>query len=505
MSSNRPAALRLFGGGVGTETNVFSPLPTGLRDFAIARSEDQAETRDRILGPSFPRYAERAAAEGCQYVQGLFATASPAGLTTRVAYETLRDALLGDVRKALPLDGVLLTLHGAMVADGYGDCESDLVARVRELVGGGATIGVLLDPHCDLPDDLLRSANVVIAYKEYPHVDIAACADDLARLVIAAVRGAITPTMATFDCRMVGLYPTSREPMRTFVDRLRAAEELDGILSVSLGHGFPWGDSPTTGTRMLVVSDGDRVRAESLARELGQEFFSLRQEVNLRPVPMTLALDRALSTARARRPVVLADTADNPGGGAPGDSTYVLQELLVREVEDAALALLWDPIAVQQAFAAGEGADLTLRLGGKLGPMSGTPLDLWVRVRSLVPDLVQLWPQTDGVIEVACGDCACLTHGGIDIIVGSLRRQVLGLEVFTAFGIDPADRQIVIVKSTNHFQAAFGPIAAEVVYMSAPGALTPDPTERAYRHVDTHKFPWVDDPWTPAAKLLAAH
>ena len=498
QSGSSEPALRLFAGGIVTETNVFSPLPTGLRDFAVARSQDSLDMHSQLSGGTvFARFANEAAAADCVYSQGSYAFAVPAGVTTRVAYETLRDSLLEELRSALPLDGVLLTLHGAMVADGYVDCETDLVARARELVGQGAKIGVLLDPHCDLPDELVEAADVIIALKEYPHVDGDQRADELAKLVIAAASGQINPTMATFDCRMIGLYSTPPEPMRTFVNRLRSAERQAGILSVSLGHGFPWGDSPATGTRMIVVSDGDPESAETLAAELGREFFSLRHDVCLQASAMTVALDHAISVARSSRPVVLADISDNAGGGAPSDSTFVLQELLEREVEDAALALLWDPIAVQQAFAAGEGAELTLRLGGKMGPSSGQPLDLTVRVRALVQDLVQRWPQADGFADIPCGECVCLTCGGVDIVVGSVRQQVVGLDVFTAFGIDPTERQLLVVKSMNHFHAAFAPIAAEVVYMSAPGTLDLDPRAIPYRHVDTHKFPWLDDPWSP--------
>jgi microcystin degradation protein MlrC len=491
-----PSALRLFAGGIVTETNVFSPLPTGLRDYDVARSVDSPDVRRQIAGATvFDRFASAADATGCSYAQGLYAFAKPAGPTTRFAYETLRDSLLEDLRSALPLDGVLLTLHGAMVADGYVDCETDLVASVRRIAGEEAKIGVLLDPHCDLPDELVEAADVVIAFKEYPHVDGDQRADELAQLVIAAASGQVDPTMASFDCRMIGLYSTPPEPMRTFVNRLRSAEQQPGILSVSLGHGFPWGDSPATGTRTLVISDGDQRSAETLAAELGHEFFALRHDVCLQALAMTDALDHALSVARSRSPVVVADISDNAGGGAASDSTFVLEELLEREVEDAALALLWDPIAVQQAFAAGEGTELTLRLGGKMGPSSGQPLDLTVRVRALVPELVQRWPQAEGFADIPCGDCACLTCGGVDVIVGTVRQQVLGLEVFSAFGIDPTKRQILVVKSMNHFRAAFAPIAAEVVYMSAPGALDLDPRAIPYQHVDSHKFPWLDDPW----------
>src|SRR5262249_30654358 len=153
-------------------------------------------------------------------------------------------ALLQEVADAVPLDCVLLNLHGAMVADGYEDCETDLVSRIRDLVGERARIGVLLDLHCDLPDELLELADVVITYKEYPHVDIAERALEVASLTIRAAAGEIDPTIASFDCRMMGMYPTPIEPMRSFVKTLKETERRPGVLSVSLGHGFPWGDAP---------------------------------------------------------------------------------------------------------------------------------------------------------------------------------------------------------------------------------------------------------------------
>jgi microcystin degradation protein MlrC len=246
---------------------------------------------------------------------------------------------------------------------------------------------------------------------------------------------------------------------------------------------------------MLVVADGDVAAAQALADKLGREFYEQRDEVSLKPIPMKEALDYALSRTGSGRPVVVADMADNPGGGAPSDSTFVLRELLERKVRNAAIALFWDPIAVQLAFGAGEGATLTLRLGGKMGPMSGDPLDLTVTVNGLKTDLVQRFPQITGYIEAPVGAGACLTCEGIDIIVGSDRHQVFGTELFTEFGVEPADRDLLVVKSSNHFRAAYAPIASEIVYMSAPGALGFDFGSMPYKRLDKNKYPIVDDPW----------
>jgi microcystin degradation protein MlrC len=204
------------------------------------------------------------------------------------------------------------------------------------------------------------------------------------------------------------------------------------------------------------------------------------------------ALDRAFALSPASGPIVVADMADNAGGGAASDSTFVLRELLKRKVESTAVAMFWDPIAVEQAVNAGVGATLSLRLGGKMGPTSGDPLDLTVTVNGLVPDLVQRAPLTHGHTEISCGESAWLRVEGVDVIVHSIRAQVRGLEVFTAFGIDPTTKHVLVVKSANHFRAAFGPIASQVVYMGAAGALTFDFPSIPYRHLDKDKYPWVD-------------
>jgi microcystin degradation protein MlrC len=488
-------ALRVYGGGIWTETNVFSPMPTGPQEFTVVPPDaDVVERRRVYAGPALARFAEVAAARGDEYVSGTHAAASPAGLTTRATYESLRDRLLAEIEAALPLDCVLLSLHGAMAADGYEDCETDLIERIRELTGGDTRIGALLDLHCDLPDRLLELADIVITYKEYPHTDIEERAEEVADLTLRAAAGEIDPHTAGFDCRLLGMYPTGLEPMRTFVDRLTETEQRPGVLSVSLGHGFPWGDSATMGAKTVVITDGDPGQAASLAEELGRDFFALREDVTLRPLPMAEALDHALGPD-AKRPVAIADVADNAGGGAASDSTFAISELLRRGVENAAVALVWDPIAVRQAFAAGAGARLDLRLGGKLGPTSGDPLDLTVQVRGVVPDLMQRWPQKSGQIDYRCGDCACLTCDGLDIVVSTVRVQVLGLEVFTAFGLDPTALDLIVVKSSNHFRAALEPVAGEILYMSTPGALGFDFPAIPYRRLDRRKYPFVDDPW----------
>jgi len=493
--------MRVFLGGIVTETNTFSPIPTGASEWEVVRDLDRAHEGSALLA-----VRDEAAARGDELSFGLSAFAMPAGIAVRRGYEDLLDELLAGVRAAMPLDAVILPLHGAMVADGEDDAEGDVIERVRAIVGAGAVIGVHIDLHCHLTERMLHNADAIVIYKEYPHTDMADRARELYRIVADTVAGRVQPTMAMVDCRMMGIYPTTAEPMRSFVDALVSAEDEPGVLSLSLGHGFPWGDVPDSGARMLAVTDGDAAAAERMARAWARRFYDLRFEAGVRPLELDAALDRALEVrGRVAGPVVVADQADNAGGGAPSDSTFVLRRLIERGIEGAAVALLWDPIAHHLARSAGVGARLRLRLGGKMGPTSGDPLDLDVTVAGLIDGLVQQWPQTDGAYAQPAGDAAQLrVHGivdgpqaadGVDVIVNTRRGQVLGLEPFTAFGIGMDPGRILVVKSIQHFYAAYRPVAGEVIYMAAPGAVAPVMERIPFKRADLHKYPWVEDPW----------
>ncbi|MEP7293963.1 MAG: M81 family metallopeptidase, partial [Chloroflexota bacterium] len=389
-------------------------------------------------------------------------------------------------------DAVLLDLHGAMVADGYDDCEGDLIAHVREIVGAGVPIGVELDLHCHISSLMVEKSTIIITYKEYPHVDIAERAVELFNLIMDTVDGKAKPTMALYDTGMIALYYPTQEPLKSYVDRLRALEGSDGVLSVSLGHGFPWGDVPDLGTKTLVVTNDDSAGAQELAESLGRELYAMRAQALPYYYDIDGALDYALGARR--KPIVIADVSDNAGGGAPSDSTFMLKRILERGITNVAIGCIWDPIAAGVAIEAGEGAQLDLRIGGKMGVMSGDPVDLHVTVGKIALNALQYFGPDDAIQEVPIGDSVAVSANGIDIVLISTRTQTFSPHVFTNVGIDPATKKILIVKSTQHFHARFAPIAAEIIYCSAPGAVAPTFKSIPYQIASRHRFPMVDDP-----------
>ncbi len=290
---------------------------------------------------------------------------------------------------------------------------------------------------------------------------------------------------------MAGLFPTSVQPMRQFVDDLKSARN-GHVLSTSLVHGFPWGDVADAGAKCLAITDGDPDLAQQTAERFGHTFWSLREAVQLRAMPVDEALDKALASNQT--PVVLADVADNAGGGAPGDSTFILQRMLERNVTKAVSGVYYDPVAVQLCFEAGEGATLDLRCGGKLGATSGIPLDFRVTVRKLSAQHAQ--DSMDDSAPVPLGAAAWVDTGGVQIVLASIRSQVFAPNAFTALGISLGDASIIVVKSSHHFWGKFAPIAAAVLYVDSPGALRPHFANIGYKKRSANYWPRVPNPFS---------
>ncbi len=480
--------MRVFTATLGTETNSFAPMPTGLADFQ-GPGYDPATTATENLH-AFAQVCralrERAAETGWTVIEGKLAFAGPSGTTVRAAYEALRDQLLADLTAALPVDMVLLQIHGAMIADGYPDAEGDLLARVRAIVGPGVFLGAELDPHCHLSPLKVASTDLLVLFKEYPHTDIYARAKDLVRLSEAAVAGRVKPVMRVRDLGMVTVIHTSREPARALIDRLSAMEGHDGVLSISIAHGFPWGDSPDLGTRVLVVTDGDATKADALCQTIGDEIYARRAAF----APAYPGPDDAITRGLASNhlAVVLADSADNPGGGAAGDSTFILERLLARKVDNAVLGPLWDPVAVGFCMQAGVGATLELRVGGKVSRFSGHPLDVRLEVLALKKNATQ-----DGLSGTTAplGDVAVVKIEGVTVVLNTYRTQGFGTNLFTQFGIDLSATKLIVVKSSQHFHAKFGPIASEVIYVETPGVMPANFTGLPFKRARTTIWPFA--------------
>ncbi|MBN9310253.1 M81 family metallopeptidase [Devosia sp.] len=484
--------MRLFIATLGTETNTFASFPTGIDDFkACMWNEGAIETL-----PSSPWSApsqiwlKRGKALGWDVVQSLFAFANPAGPTVKADYEAMRDRILADLAGAGEVDAVLLYLHGAMVAFGYDDCEGDLVSRIRAQVGERTKIGVELDLHGHVDNTIVDAADLIVIYKTYPHIDHAERADDLFDLMVRLLKGEIDPKMALFDCKTMGLFPTTMEgPMIEFSAAIIEAEGKDGILSLSLNHGFPWADVPLAGAKMLAIADGDMRVAEAAAEKYGKWFYRIRREATL---PFT-SFEEAIAEARIKgdKPLLIADTADQIGSGAPGDTTHVLRAFIDNGIRNAVVAPLWDPMAVGICFQVGVGAKLRLRIGGKFEPFSGPPLDAEAEVLFLKRNAYQ--DHLPGE-RIDIGDVAVVRVEGVEVLLTTLRTNLYSLSLFSLHGISFDDKQVVSIKNLYKHKDLFVTNTRKQLFVATPGTSNPDWKQLPFKRLPRPMWPLDEDP-----------
>jgi len=480
---------RVYVAGLSHETNSFSPLPTSLRNFEqdIGYRPGDPAGRERALG--FPGYGDAIAVaheRGDIVVEGPCFWTQPSGPMTRALYENLRDEVLAGLKAAGPIDMAVLNLHGAMVAQGLDDCEGDLLAHVRDQVGWDMPIGVLLDLHGNVSPQMVESGAILIGVKEYPHDDYRPRAEELHNILAAMADGVRRPTTTLRSVPILSRQGTTEAPMREFVAGLREMETREGILSVTMMHGFPWSDGEHSGASVLIVSDGaEEEVVEALTEDIADRFTDAVTRMSAPWPGVAEAVEQALATPPGSGPVIIADSSDNPGGGAACDSSFLLRELVERDARNAAIGMIWDPQAAAIAADAGVGARLPLRIGGKVGPLSGDPIDLEVEVLNVRSDAKQCLFSDEP--NDPLGLAVALRAGGIEIVVNSNRQQVFSTECFTTLGIDLAAKALVVVKSSQHFRTRFDPIARSTIYCDAPGTLSADLSHFPYRRLSVSR------------------
>ena len=415
--------MRFFVAMVSHETNTFSPISTDRGQFEARDLRYGGEILEayRDTGTCLGGMIDGAAARGVTLVPSLAAAASPAGRVLKSFYAETRERLLADLRAAGPLDGVLLDLHGAMVVEGIDDGEGDLLQAVRGAVGS-VPIAVTLDFHANVTRAMVETATLLHGYKTYPHVDMDARGREAALRLADVAGGRLRPTVAFRQPPMlppIAGQATARGPMRRLYDLADAMERRPGVISISVFAGFPLADIHDAGLSIYVATDRDQALADALADELAEAAWALRREFLHTALSVKDAVARAL--ALDGRPVVLADIADNTGGGAAGDTTGILRELLRVGARSATVACLWDPPAARACAEAGVGATVSLAVGGRIDPRHGAPLAVTGRVRTLSDGrFVHRGPMCRG-LEGRLGTTAVLDVNDVKIILISHR------------------------------------------------------------------------------------
>jgi microcystin degradation protein MlrC len=470
--------MRIYIAGVQHESSSFSPIPTSLRSFdRWDWSVDNPYDTDGFGYGEACRLAEAATME---VIAGPFFNAEPSSPATATAWRQISTQILDGLCAALPVDIVFLCLHGAQMAEAIDDCEGVLIAAARDIVGPDVAIGVLLDLHANVTSLMCANADLTVSCREYPHIDYAQRAWEMLPVLRDIARGVVRPVTRMYRVPATGVFPTTDEPMRSFVSRSRDVQGRPGVLVVSANHGFEGSDVPFMGASIIVTTDNDEALAEKVLDEVATSFLTIVAGHTWSGLGISDALDEALRYTDG--PVVIADRSDNAGAGAASDSTFVLAEMIERNITNAALGMIWDPMAVRVCHDAGVGARLPMRIGGKAGALSGAPIDADVEVTSIRVDAVQaLFGQ--GPPREPLGKSAAVRIGGIDVVLTSRRQQVFSPHCFSEHGIDVTERHIVVVKSMQHFMGGFGPIAAHIVRCDGPGSATVDMTKIPHQRI----------------------
>lgn len=472
--------LRAFTAGLGTESNTFIGRPIGLAEFESAFLHRPGEFPDRLTEISAPLYVlrERARAGEIVLVEGTYAFAFPDGRVEAGTYEFLRDEILAQLASALPVDFVVLSLHGAMCSANNDDCEGDLLQRVRQLVGPNVPIGVEFDLHAHLSEAMVAAADVLIAFKEYPHSDFLERAREVVALVDRCARTGWRPAKHVFDCRMLARFHTTRQPMRGLVDWVRKLEREPGIVSISIVHGFPFGDVADAGVKVLALAETGSI-ARAVAALVGEKVVSIRDRGKAPTVDLGTAIARVQATAHA--PIVIADVDDNPGSGAPANDWSLASMLIDAEI-DSCVGPLHDPELVDRAYRIGIGGRCAVTLRGVGIPVDRNADSL---VLGLAEDAWQTWSDT----RMPLGKSCSLRIGHVTVVVCSVRDQAYGPDLFTALAVDPFAARVIAVKSAQHFSNGFASHAADVIYAHGGGPLRSDLRRLPYRNVRRPLWP----------------
>ncbi len=475
------------------ESNTFISRPTELEHFrqdlllsGEAMREKLGDTEHEISG-----FFEGLKDAQIEAVPVFAARAIPYGRVTAEAFARLREMLFDRLGAAASLDGVLIAPHGATVSESHRDADGHWMSELRARVGAATPIIGTLDAHANLSPQMVASSDALVAYRSNPHLDQRARGVEAARLMAGTLRGEIRPVQAA-------AYPplainierqlTSERHLARLYGRADRMLHQDKVLSNSILLGFPYADVEEMGSSVIVVTDGDPGLAKELAEQLGEQMWGHRADYVGHMVGIDEALDRA---ATLDGPICLFDMGDNVGGGSPADSTHLAHAIGARG-DIKAFVCLYDPASVRQATAAGVGASLAMRLGGKTDRMHGEPLEGTFRVLGLYDGkFVEPQIRHGGFTHCDQGPTAVVSNGqGLTVMLTTQRMPPFSLQQLISCDLDPGQFHLIVAKGVNAPVAAYGPVSRHLIRVNTPGCTTADMATLNFQHRRRPMFPF---------------
>jgi microcystin degradation protein MlrC len=487
--------MRVAVAGFAHESNTFSSQPTGLESFGISEG-GQMLARNRDTYHEIAGYIAAGCDHDIELCPTLSAGATPAGAVTTAAYEEITGRILSGIADLGSIDGVLLALHGAMVAEEFPQADAETVRRVRVQVGPDVPIAVTHDYHANVPPELVDDADILIIYKTNPHIDQRERGYEAATLLARTIRGDVRPTMALVKPSLVfNIYyhNTSVAPMQPVMQQAIYLEKQPGILSTSVAAGYQYADVPYMGPSAVVITDNDAAKAEAEAGRLGDALWAARDELILDVADPAEAVRQAM--ASDVHPVTLLDFGDNIGGGSAGDSTFVLEQLLTQGA-DGWVVTLWDPVAAAACFDAGIGGDVQLQVGGRTDDEHGRTQRVTGTVRTLSDGSYEEHERRHGggrrhsqgrtaVVRVASGEGTGL------LVLNSLRQSPNSIHQIGSVGIAPEQQKILVAKGAIAPRAAYEPVSPRLIEVDSGGACWIGRGPENYRLARKDLYEWT--------------
>ncbi len=488
--------------GISHETNTFSPVPADYASFeaeGILRGDEirQFFGGSEATAEGFLQAARELGFEGVPLVH---ARTGPIGTITKDAFDRIVGEMIDLLRDNGPWDGVLLANHGAAVSEEYPDVDGEVARRVRELVGPGVPVGMSLDMHGNISQEMVRHTTVVTIYRSNPHLDARERAFECAELIYRTARGEIRPAqwleMPPMVVNIVKQF-TGEEPMKSLVEDSLQAQSEPGILSTSVAEGYPYADVEEMGMSFLAIADGDPDLARARAGWMADRAWERRAEMNVHVPSVREALETAVAHFDANPsdgPVALMDVGDNIGGGSSADSTHILAEAQRMGVRNF-LQTLYDPEAVRECVAAGVGGAVKLPVGAKTDDMHGRPVRVEGRVTRLSDGKYEdTRPTHGGYRFFDAGTTAVLeTTDGHTLVLTSNRDGNTSREQMYSVGIWPERYRVVVAKGVVSPRPAYQPIASRIILVNTPGVTTADLSTFSYHRRRRPLYPFEED------------
>ena len=480
---------RIAIGGFLHETNTFAPTKATYDDFvhgggwpAMAEGNDVLKVM-RNINVGLAGFVEQAEARGWEMVPTISCAASPSAHVTKDAYERIAKVMIDGIKAAGAIDAVYLDLHGAMVSEHFDDGEGEILSRVRQVIGKNLPLVVSLDLHANVTPEMVEQADALIAYRTYPHVDMADTGRAAARHLALLLR--TQQKFAKAFRQLPFLIPiswqcTNDQPTRGIYQRL-AAFESDAIPTLSFAPGFPAADFADCGPSVFAYGR-TQADADAAADQMSEIIVGHEDDFDGRIYTPDEGVRYAMELAKtAKKPIIIADTQDNPGAGGDSDTTGMLRALVRNNATKAAIGVIYDPASAKAAHAAGVGATVTLALGGKSGIAGDAPYQETFVVEKLSDGQFVAPGPYYGGRDMDMGPSVCLRIGDVRVVVGSYKAQLADQSMYRYVGIEPTEQSILVNKSSVHFRADFEPIAEKLLICAAPGAMP----------ADTAALPWT--------------